>query len=320
MGRHGGFWVSQVQLRRAWGAAPLGSAVAALLAATVLLSGCGTSPKSFSGNPAPSPGIRLSQSAPPSPPSSPAPSPSHAPRPSAVPSPSPGSPLPTASTPAPPTPVTTSPSAPGTTPGRPTTPPPAPTPPTPRPSPSATATIPTQADLETALLSPADVGSGYVAQLVTGPGNAALLSGCPTLNDNPAGVLADAADTLTAAGTETSFGDALYLVDPRDAASDMAAYAAVPQDCGDFSSVISGVAFHFITEPLTVASLGDQTTAMRLTMTINTGSLVITQYLDFVVILHHSTIIVVLVSNAVPDIDLTQDTANTAYQNVASRW
>jgi hypothetical protein len=191
----------------------------------------------------------------------------------------------------------------------------------PRPSPSTTATVPTHADLEAALLSPAQVGSDYAAQPVVGTGNGALLAGCPTLNGNPAGMITGAADALQAPGTATAFGDALYQVAPHDAASDMAAYAAVPQDCAAFSATITGIVFHFNTEPLTVTPLGDQTTAMRLTMTVNPGGgTVITVYFDFVIILYHSTIVIALVSDAAPDIDLTQSTASAAYRNVASRW
>jgi hypothetical protein len=184
--------------------------------------------------------------------------------------------------------------------------------------------VPTRADLEAALLSPADVGSGYVAQPTRVAGNPALLSGCRTLNENPAGVVTDASETLTfaAAPYETAYGEALYQVAPRDAAADMAAFAAVPQNCIEFSAVIARVVFRFYTEPLTLASsLGTQTTAMRLTMTVTIGrKVVLTAYFDFVVILHHDTIIVVLVSNSVPDIDQTQGTADAAYQRVASRW
>ena len=189
----------------------------------------------------------------------------------------------------------------------------------PAPSPSPTATPPTASQLQAALLTAADVGSGYVAQQVSGVGGS-WLNACPAVNDTPVGTSADAAIAMTDSHTGSAIGEALFQLDHSAVAGAMAAYAAGPQDCATFTGVLDGVDFSFTTAPLFVARLGDDTTAMRITGTATVQGQVITFYFDIVVIQHVNTVIVALVSGLSPDINLTESVASAAYAKVAARW
>ncbi len=261
--------------------------------------------------------------------------------PSAVPTPAPAStrpaprrsvtrvPVTHTATPAPPVTSTLAPPASPTPTMSRSTPTPRPTPrpsasrtsPTPSVSPiaSPTAKPPTAAQLQAALLTPADVGSGYVAQPVDGVGGA-WLNACPAINNTPAGTSADAGIAMTDAHTGGGIGESLFQVAHAAVAGDMATFSAAPTDCATFSGVLDGVDFSFTTEPLFVARLGNQTTAMRMSASATVQGQAITLYFDIVAVQHENTLIVTLVSGLAPDINLTESVASSAYAKVAARW
>jgi len=289
-----------------------------------LCSGCGTvGPPNGRGTPTPGPALRTSSAPPglPTPrPASTSPTPrrsaTHAPAAhttTPVPSVAPSSAPPTRPTPSP-TP-TASPST--------STPRPTPTPTksrtTPTPSPSPTATPPTAAQLQAALLTPADVGAGYVAQPVTGVGGS-WLSACPAVNNTPTGTSADAGVAMTDAPTGAGIGESLFQVAHSAVAGDMAAFATAPTDCATFTGVLDGIDLTFTTEPMFVARMGSQTTAMRMIATATVQGQTITVYFDFVVIQYQNTLIVTLVSGTAPSINLDESVASAAYAKVAARW
>lgn len=289
---------------------------AAVIAVTVIASGCGTSREHVSGGPTNDPiTVSTQPSTQPSPPSPSSPSPS-----ASAPAPSRSASAPTSLSPAPPVTTAAAPTSVGTRPVAPThsaTRPPPSRSPSPSPSASPKPTPPSQSQLAAALLTAADLGADFTAVSPQGGviGNGGF-GGCTTLNANPDGTVesAPAAFTDSASATGLSVSEVLFLVEPADVANAMTAYSQLPTTCATFEATVSGLPFTFTAAPLVVAQHGDATTATRLTATTTYDNEVITLYLDLEFIQDDDTIICVIVSNATtPDIDETQNASADAY-------
>lgn len=169
-----------------------------------------------------------------------------------------------------------------------------------------------------------DLGKDFtVVALGSGAVGSSILNACPELNDTPRGTTQDDGVVLQDQNSSSGLAvsEALFQVPPGDAASDMAVFASVPTSCASFSGDFSGLALAFTAAPLTVSPLGaETTTAMRLTGTTTVSGQQIAIYFDFVIVLHHDTIIVAIVSQTPPDINDTQTFASDAYAKVAARW
>jgi hypothetical protein len=179
--------------------------------------------------------------------------------------------------------------------------------------------VPTTADLQAALLTPADMPAGYNVQ----PTDTALLgdsslSGCPQLTGSPPDVTAQALVDLAGPARAPSVSETLMQVSPGHAVTAMAGYAAMAADCSQFTGVVGHYQVSFTTSPLAVSALGDQRSAVQITGLIAAAHASI--YVDFVAIRHDSTLIVVIGAGLTSSPAFTEQAASTAYARVAARW
>jgi hypothetical protein len=179
--------------------------------------------------------------------------------------------------------------------------------------------VPTTAELRAALLTAGDLPAGYTAQPVSGSGlSDSSLSGCPALVSDPTGVSASAGVNLTDAATGSSVSETLLQMRAAGAAKAFAVFAAISANCRSFSGELAGYKVTFAAAPLPVTALGDQTTASRLTGKVSTLGASI--YVDFIVVRHASTLIVLSVVGLTADTAFTRQMASAAYNAVAARW
>jgi hypothetical protein len=194
-----------------------------------------------------------------------------------------------------------------------------PTPGNSSPSTGGTGHVPTTAQLKAALLTSSDLPAGYTATTVSGSGLAdSSLSGCPALVSDPPGVSASAAVNLTDKPTGSSVSETLLQLPAADADKAMAGFAAIPANCRSFSGQLDTYKVTFSAAPLAVTALGDQTTSSRLTGKISNVPASI--YVDFIVVRHVSTLIVISVVGLSASTAFTERIAGTAYNAVAARW
>lgn len=178
---------------------------------------------------------------------------------------------------------------------------------------------PTTADLQAALLTTADMPAGYTVEPGDGSGLAgSSISGCPVLAGNPAGVTEQASVGLADPPHNPSMGETLLQLSRAHAAAAMAGYASIATDCGQFSAVVGNYNVTFTTQPLAIGALGDQATAVHLTGRIASANAPI--YVDFAVIRHGSTLIVIVDVSLTSDTSFTAQIAGKAFAKVAARW
>jgi hypothetical protein len=169
------------------------------------------------------------------------------------------------------------------------------------------------------LLTPADLPGNYSVNPVTGSGlGGSMLSGCPPLTTNPAGLIGQAVVSLVGSANDPTVSEAVLQLSPGDVTQAMAGFTAMPTSCSTFTGVVDNYNVAFGTAPLAITPLGDQSTAVRITGHIMGG--LASVYADVVVIRHASTLVLVMDVGLTADTAFTEQIASEAYARVAARW
>ena len=173
--------------------------------------------------------------------------------------------------------------------------------------------------LSGALLTASDLpGQFAVTGTPSGVGDSSL-SGCPTLSSDPAGATATASVALTAPTDGSGVTEVLMQFPAASAAQAMASFAALPTTCPTVAANIQGIPVSFTTAPLAIPSLGDASTATRMTGPLPAVYRA-TLYEDVVAIRHANTMVFVLVTQLAADTNVTTTAARAAFDRVAARW
>lgn len=178
---------------------------------------------------------------------------------------------------------------------------------------------PTQAELEAALLTTADLpGGGFSADP---PGSGVTLSSlgeCPELNDGP-GPNAQAAASFTGGGDGPYISETLLQYSVSEAKAQISLFTKVAQACNNLSFTADGLTFSvgIVTEQ--PPGLGDESVALRINAAPTVDpSLIISG--DLVAVRHGGTVVVVTNVGLPLEATLTPAVVSRAYAKVAALW
>jgi hypothetical protein len=234
----------------------------------------------------------------------------------------PAAPRTTRPAPAPqPSTVTFSPVPPATRPAAP--PPPRTTPARPSASPRPTPTqtfVPTTADLQAALLTPAQLPGGTYTPVppadgTLGPGS---FAGCPALSAGQSGVTAQASEFLMA-GQAGPFIDEALLQDSVSGAEQMVSALTAVASCGAIPLTVAGTTLDVTLAPESFPALGDQQAAVAVNVSVPGGSTTV-HIGDIAAVRHGGTVIEVTNVGFPLNGPLTAEVATDALAKVAARW
>jgi hypothetical protein len=185
-------------------------------------------------------------------------------------------------------------------------------------SPAATF-IPSQADLQGALLTAAELpGSGYTAQPPGAGIGLGSLNQCPELNAGESGISAQAAASYTGGSAGPDVSETLLQVSRSGAKAMIAAFDQVAQACGRFSLTIHGIAMDIAVSIEGFPATGDQSAALSVVAVLPAFGVAITG--DIVAVRHGGTVIVVTNVGLPLKSAVTQAMMARAYAKVAARW
>ncbi len=197
-------------------------------------------------------------------------------------------------------------------------------------TPTASATpsrVPSQAELNAALLTAAQVGPGFTLQPPgSGISESSMTSACPAVGNgaSPSLVATAAFVANPTSETITEVTEELLQFTPAQAKAQLDQFAQVAEACPEFNFQIpftSGT----IDAQIGIAQeafsgVGDQDAAIRVTAVLTTAEGNVTVSGDIFAIRHGGTVILVVNAAIELDTDLTESVAKEAYQQVAALW
>jgi len=171
--------------------------------------------------------------------------------------------------------------------------------------------------LTTALLTASDLPGQFVDAGTPGGVGDSTITGCPTLSSDPTGATATASVALSdATGSGLSVTEVLMQFPAASATQAMASFAALSTTCPTYVANLPGISVTFTSAPLAIPSLGDASTATRMTGPVPGGTI----YEDVVAIRHENTMVFIIETGLATDTDLTTAAAQAALARVAARW
>jgi hypothetical protein len=195
----------------------------------------------------------------------------------------------------------------------------------PVPSPTPHPRVPTQAELEAALLTASEVGPGFQVQSPgSGVSEDSLNNACPAveagINPSETAIRAFEANPGSTSVDDVTEELLQYPVSGAEASLDQ--FAQVVNACGSLS----------LTTPTSIGTLhlqiglaneafpavGDQTAAIRVTVNVLTFGVTVTG--DIVAVRHGGTVVLVVNVALEVNSDLTRSVVDTAFAKVAARW
>jgi hypothetical protein len=191
-----------------------------------------------------------------------------------------------------------------------------------RPSPHPTTSpVPTTAELQAALLTPAELpGLGFEAEPAeTGSDSGTLLDGCPFATVGQVNPTAQAVEAFTAGSSGPDISEALLQYPVSVAEGQMAQFAETAKVCSSFPASADGLVLKVTIASESFPTFGGDTVALRLSaivikannQTINT---------DIVAVRHGGTIILITNAGVPLNTALTRTIVAAASAKVPSRW
>jgi hypothetical protein len=187
--------------------------------------------------------------------------------------------------------------------------------------------VPTQADLEGALLTASQVGPGFTVQPEgSGIGEDSLAKVCPALNApgaNPSETATRAFEANPGSPFVTDVTEELLQFTPAQAEAQISQFATVVDACPSLTLQFASSPLGPLTVQLGLSleafpETGDGVAAVHVTADVVTDGITITG--DIVAVRHGGTVILV-VNVAVPvDSDLTRSVVAAGFGDVAARW
>jgi hypothetical protein len=187
--------------------------------------------------------------------------------------------------------------------------------------------VPSQSDLEGALLSASQIGPGFEQQPEgSGIGEGSMTSACPAvgLGASPSAmaIRAFVANPNTVNVVEVT--EELMQFTPSQAQAQLDQFAAVANACSTFTvevpTSLGKLQVQIGIAQEAFAGVGDQDAAIRVTADVATTQGDIPVYADIVAVRHGGTVILVVNAALQVDTDLTSSVVNQAYDKVAARW
>jgi hypothetical protein len=184
-------------------------------------------------------------------------------------------------------------------------------------SPASSVTSAGQDDLRSALLTVDDLPSGFTEAAVPDNGGLGDFKGCPLLDTSSSSdVNAQAALVFTSGATAVS--ETILQMSEDSARQSMSGLARVPSECHEFTANVSGLDVAFTPDVLDLASMGDETVALRLTAQVAGLPVAIEEHV--VAVRHGRTILIV--THAAPgstDRAVTESITRAAYEKAVRR-
>lgn len=185
--------------------------------------------------------------------------------------------------------------------------------------------MPTQAELEAALLTASEVGPGFEVQSPgSGISEGSLNDACPAVEGgtNPSETAIRAFEANPGSTSIEDVTEELLQYTVSGAEAQLNQFAQVVNACGSFSltipTSIGTLQVHIGLANEAFPAVGDQTAAIRVTANVTNAGVTVTG--DVVAVRYGGT--VVLVVNVALEVNsaLTRSVADTAFARVAARW
>jgi hypothetical protein len=175
---------------------------------------------------------------------------------------------------------------------------------------------PGQIDLRSALLTAEDLPPGFAETSLPSNVELGAIEGCPLLDTSGSRDAAAEASVAFAGEPAGRFiTENLEQMSTSDARKSMSELARVPSECARFTAQASGLEVAFAAANLDLASIGDETVALRITGEIAGLGAVIEEH---VVAARHGDIVMMVIQVAQGSADraVTESVARTAYEKV----
>jgi hypothetical protein len=146
--------------------------------------------------------------------------------------------------------------------------------------------------------------------------------GCPDLDSDYVAGSSATAEVVLTNPARVSIRERLRQFDPSTAEAVIARIRGVPRACPSFGGTAATMGpLTFTATGLSVPRLGDETTALRLTIKVKVGSADITLFQDLVAVRHGGTVLFVAhVSPLAADDKVTTSATARAYAKMSALW
>lgn len=186
--------------------------------------------------------------------------------------------------------------------------------------------MPSQSDLEAALLTAPEVGSNFTQQPQgSGISENSLNTACPAVGGgaNPSEMAIRAFVANPNSTSITDVTEELLQYTVTDAKAQLDQFAQVAKACPSFTVVIPTSSLGKLTVQIGVANealpaVGDQTAAVRVTADVITFGVTVSG--DIVAVRHGGTVVLVVNVALQVDSGLTRSVLDEAYKKVAASW
>jgi hypothetical protein len=186
--------------------------------------------------------------------------------------------------------------------------------------------VPSQSDLEAALLSAAQVGPNFTQQPEgSGIGENSLSNACPAVGGgaNPSAMAIRAFVANPNSTNITDVTEELLQYTVGQAEQQLTQFAQVADACPEFTVTLPTSSLGVLTIQIgianeAIASIGDQSAALRVTADVTNYGVIVTG--DIVAVRHGGTVILVVNVALQVDSNLTSAVTTAAFNNVAARW
>lgn len=186
--------------------------------------------------------------------------------------------------------------------------------------------VPSQSELDSALLTAAQVGPGFTRQPAdSGISESSLTSACPAVGGASPSEMAMASFVANPGSLSiTEVTEELLQFTPGQAVAQLNQFAQVAMACPEFSIVIptaeGNIPAQIAVIQEALSGIGDQDAAIQITADLTTPLGEVTLSGDIVAVRLGGTVILVVNAAVQLDTDLTNSVLSRAYEQVAARW